>query len=206
MKYPENKKSLYGLVLAGGKSTRMKQDKATMDVHGKSQITFCYELLTPVCDQVFISTRPDQFDARNLKDYLQIHDIEPFINIGPIGGILSAMMQHPEADWLVVACDLPYLNAKSIKHLMQKRNPTKMATAFVSVEDRLPEPLCAIYEAHGLDHLMAFRKEGGICPRKFMLNHDVELVKPTDKKALINVNNPEDYRKARSFFHGSKAK
>ncbi len=200
MKTSKPKSLLYGLVLAGGQSTRMKQDKATLDVHGKSQVTFCYELLTPFCDQVFVSTRKDQFDSRNLKDYLQVHDIEPFINIGPLGGILSAMTQHPEADWLVVACDLPYLNPKTIKHLIQKRNPKKMATAFISAEDEMPEPLCAIYEAHSLDALMNFRKDGGACPRKFMLNHAVELLTQPDKKALINVNNPEEYRKARSFF------
>lgn len=200
------KNSLYGLVLAGGKSTRMKQDKATLDVHGKSQLTFCYELLAPVCDQVFISTRQDQLDSRNLKDYLQIHDIEPFLNSGPLGGILSAMMQHPEADWLVVACDLPYLTPKTIKYLTQKRNRKKMATAFISTEDNLPEPLCAVYEAHALDALMNFRKDGGLCPRKFMMNHDVELLAQPDKKALINVNNPEEYRKARSFFLEHKTK
>lgn len=194
------KTPLYGLVLAGGKSTRMKQDKATLDIHGKSQVAFCYELLTPYCDQVFVSTRKDQPEAFKLRDFLQVNDIEPFINIGPLGGILSAMTQHPEADWFVVACDLPYLDQKTIKHLIHKRNRKKMATAYLDADDELPEPLCAIYESHSLDSLMAFRKEGGKCPRKFMMSHEIELLTQPDKMALINVNDPDEYRKARSYF------
>ena len=197
-------KTLYGLVLAGGMSSRMKTDKSALNVHGKSQLAFCYELLTPYCQQVFISTRPGQLTSTLMKNYSQIHDIEPFINIGPLGGILSAMTQHPEADWLVVACDLPYLNAKTISHLIQFRNTKKFATAFKSTEDDLPEPLCTIYEAHSLDSLLEFRKNSHTCPRKFLINHDVELLTQPDKLALINVNNPDEFRKAKSYFKNQK--
>jgi molybdenum cofactor guanylyltransferase len=198
------KNSLYGLVLAGGKSTRMKKDKSALDIHGKSQIAFAYELLTQYCDQVFVSIRKDQSQSELFKNYLQLYDSDPFLNIGPLGGILSAMTQHPEADWLVLACDLPYVTPKTIKYLIEHRNREKVATAYISEEDDLPEPLCAIYEAHSLDQLIDYRKNNHICPRKFMMNTDVALVKQPEKNSLINVNNPDDYRKAKSFFKNLK--
>jgi molybdopterin-guanine dinucleotide biosynthesis protein A len=198
------KNSLYGLVLAGGKSSRMKKDKSALDIHGKSQIAFAYELLTPYCDQVFISIRKDQSQSELFKNYLQLYDTDPFLNMGPLGGILSAMTQHPEADWLVLACDLPYVTSKTIKYLIEHRKTDKVATAYISEEDDLPEPLCAIYEAHSLDQLLDYRKNNHSCPRKFMINSDVALVKQPEKHSLINVNNPDDYRKAKSFFKNLK--
>jgi len=73
-----NKTPLYGLVLSGGKSTRMKKDKSTLEYYGKTQTQFCYELLSRYCTQVFISNRKEQKDLGGHKGLPQIHDT--FIN------------------------------------------------------------------------------------------------------------------------------
>ncbi len=188
--------NLYGLVLVGGKSTRMKKDKATLEYHGKPQAIVCYELLTSWCDKVYLSNRSDQSDDAAHKNFPQIHDLDSFSNMGPMGGILSAMKAYPKVSWLVLACDLPHVNHATISHLIQHRNLKKIATAFISTHDSLPEPLCAIYESKGQSKMVSFLKTGKNCPRKFLINSHVELLKQIDPKSLDNVNDQKEYRGA----------
>ena len=79
---------------------------------------------------------------------------------------------------------------------MAKRNPQKIATAYRSAYNRLPEPVCAIYEPKGKSRLLQFYKQGISCPRKILINSNVQLLDPLDKRWLDNVNNPFEYRSA----------
>lgn len=185
---------LYGLVLTGGKSTRMQTDKSLLKYHGKTQVEHCFELLRPYCTKVFISNREEQSELSGHKNFPQIHDF--VTGIGPLGGILSAMAQHPNTAWFVLACDLPYVNSDVIKTLIEKRNLLKMATAFQSAHDGLPEPLCTIYEPKSIFQLLQFLTDGHICPRKILLHSDVQIIKPIGAFYLENINDPQEYQKA----------
>lgn len=191
-----NHKILYGLVLAGGKSTRMKMDKSTLHYHGLTQIEWAVQLLEKCCDKVFISNRKEQNGLQGHEAAQQIHDRPEFNNLGPIGGILSAMTSHPDAAWLVLACDLPFVTMKTLETLIKKRNPVKIATVYLSSSDKLPEPLCAIWEAQSYPRVLKFVKHGMHCPRKILINSDAQLIEPMDKNALDNINNPEEYKQA----------
>ena len=135
---------LFGLVLAGGSSTRMQRDKAAIEYHGQSQLQWTFQLLSHVCAATFVSVRPDQREEPTRAGLPQIVDRQP--GIGPIAGISAALQAHPKAAWLVVACDLPFLSETTLRHLVARRDPTKLATAYRSSHDALPEPLCAIWE------------------------------------------------------------
>lgn len=191
---PSSKKEtpLYGLVLTGGESKRMKQDKSLLDYHGKSQTEYCFQLLSRFCTKVFVSNREDQAGLPSHKDLPQIHD--RLGNIGPLDGILSAMTAHPRAAWLVLACDLPYVNEQVLTTLTKKRDRSKIATAYRSTHDGLPEPLCAIYEPESITVLFDSLSEGNTRPQKILINSDVTLIDQDQKTSLDNMNNPEEYR------------
>ncbi len=195
---------LHGLVLVGGKSTRMKKDKSLLEYHGKKQVVHCFDLLSQFCDQVFISNRKDQSHLAPHKKLPQIHDV--FVGIGPLGGILSAMTRYPDVAWLVLACDLPFVNASAIKTLIKKRNPSKMATAYRSAyEPNLPEPLCAIYEPKVLMQLLQFLAQGIQCPRAIFLRCDTRLIAQSPGISLDNVNDPQEYHKVLSAIRRKSA-
>ena len=90
-----------GLVLAGGKSRRMGQDKALLDRGGQSQLAYLAGLLGKKVERVFVSMRADQKDDDERGQYARI--VDRYEDMGPLAGILSALEEHPETDWLVVA-------------------------------------------------------------------------------------------------------
>ena len=183
---------LFGLVLAGGSSTRMQRDKAAIEYHGQSQLQWTFQLLSHVCAATFVSVRPDQREEPTRAGLPQIVDRQP--GIGPIAGISAALQAHPKAAWLVVACDLPFLSETTLRHLVARRDPTKLATAYRSSHDALPEPLCAIWEPLARESLLAFVGAGKQCPRKFLINADVALLDLPDVRALDNVNTADEYQ------------
>jgi molybdopterin-guanine dinucleotide biosynthesis protein A len=181
---------LFGLVLAGGESRRMGRDKALLRQGGLSQLARTVALLDDVTDKVFVSTRAEQRDEPERSRYPQI--VDRYEAIGPVAGILSAMDEYPDVDWLVVACDLPNVDASTLEALLERRADERPFTAFVSSHDGLPEPLCALYRT-GSDAIIRGFVEGGIiCPRKIMIRSDTELLEQPDPAALDNVNTPED--------------
>jgi molybdopterin-guanine dinucleotide biosynthesis protein A len=183
---------LFGLVLAGGASTRMQRDKAAIQYHGQSQLQWTFQLLSHVCAATFVSVRPDQREEPTRANFPQVVDRQP--GIGPIAGISAALQAHPKAAWLVVACDLPFLNEPTLRHLIAHRDPHKLATAFKSSHDGLPEPLCAIWEPAAREPVLAFIAAGKQCPRKFLINANALLLDLPDARALDNVNTSDEYR------------
>ena len=103
----EMRAPLHGLVLAGGRSTRMGRDKATLAYHGRSQLETAWALLAPRVSDRFVSVRPDQVGDPVRAQHPQIVDGPE--GLGPAAGILAAQRAHPQAAWLVLACDLPFL-------------------------------------------------------------------------------------------------
>lgn len=186
--------TLCGLVLAGGRSSRMHRDKAALAYHGRSQLATSFELLQSVVDRCYVSVRPDQIDEPLRKGFAQIVDIAG--PGGPINGILAAQQHHSQAAWLVLACDLPFLDRASLMHLLTHRDRSGMATAFRSSHDGLPEPLCAIYEPTAAQALQRFVDEGGRCPRKFLITHEAKVIEPLAPSALDNINSAQEYWQA----------
>jgi molybdopterin-guanine dinucleotide biosynthesis protein A len=184
---------LFGLVLAGGESRRMGRDKAALQLHGRSQVDWAFDLLSRHCTQVFVSVRPGQQDDPARTSHPTIVDRHE--GAGPIAGIAAAQAAHPDAAWLVVACDLPFLGDPTLEALIAGRSD-RAVTAFRSTHDGLPEPLCAIYEPQTRTAIEAAIASGKHCPRKFIIQSGVPLLEQPDPAALDNVNTPDDLYRA----------
>lgn len=185
---------VYGLVLAGGRSTRMRRDKAALEYAGRNQLERAVELLTHRVERVFVSVRADQTGDPLRARFAQIVDSGEVE--GPIAGIIAAQARHPEVAWLVLACDLPLLDEVTLEHLLHSRHPGRQTTAYRSSHDGLPEPLCAIYEPSSREALRAYVASGRDCPRKFLVGTDTVLLDQPEPRALDNVNTPTEYGSA----------
>jgi molybdopterin-guanine dinucleotide biosynthesis protein A len=189
-----NTAPIYALVLAGGRSTRMQRDKAALTYHGQTQLEWAVSLLRPYAQQVFVSVRADQTGDPIRAGFKQI--VDKHQDLGPIAGIVAAQEKHPDVAWFVVACDLPFLDQGTLSTLLAARQPRRLATAYRSSHDVLPEPLCAIYEPASREPLLDYVASGKNCPRKFLLKSDVQLIDEPNPHALDNVNTPDEYGSA----------
>ncbi|MBT3587003.1 MAG: molybdopterin-guanine dinucleotide biosynthesis protein B [Halobacteriovoraceae bacterium] len=192
---------LKGLILTGGRSSRMGSDKGALAYHGVNQIDYLQSLLNPHCEEVLVSCREDQAQHYFTENHQQLHD--RFLGLGPSGGILSALQSDPNSAWLVIACDLPHLKETDLEQLIKNRDPFKMATTFENPEKGWPEPLCAIWEPHAYPRLLQYVGLGWPCPRKVLMNSNIKTIIPENKIALENANTPEDFSNAVNKIDGS---
>jgi molybdopterin-guanine dinucleotide biosynthesis protein A len=194
---------LFGLILAGGASRRMQRDKAALEIDGKPALARAFDLAGKVCAKVFVSVRADQAADPLRRQFPAI--VDQLDGLGPIAGIAAAQAAHPDAAWLVIACDLPFLTLPTLEYLVSHRDASKPATAFTSTHDGLPEPLCAIWEPSSREAVLAWIASGKQCPRKFLINSTAKLLKQPDPHALDNVNTPEELGAALDVISGKVA-
>ena len=177
-----------GLVLVGGKSTRMGQDKSELNYFGKPQKEVARGLLESNNLETFYSVQNSTGKENELPD--------AFLNLGPFGGICSAFQKDPNAAWFVLATDLPFVNAAIIQQVIKHRNPSKVATAIKGKGKEFPEPLITIYEPKAYPILLQYLAQGYSCPRKMLINSDVEIVEVEDD-SIRNINTPKEFEEAK---------
>jgi len=187
---------LYGLVLTGGHSRRMQRDKASLEYDGKTQLTRAIALLAPFVVRSFVSVRADQLRDPHRAAYDTIADV--IGDLGPLGGIHAAQQKFPHAAWLVLACDLPFLDASTLQRLIAARAAARSATAFRSDFDGQPEPLCTIFEPASRSAIEAWVAAKHKCPRAFLAQSDVKLIELDHRRALDNVNTADEYSAAKA--------
>lgn len=177
---------LKALILAGGKSMRMGFDKTEIAYNGKSQALHIKDLCEEIGLKTYISKdHKYQGDNTNIiKDRM--------VEMGPLGGIISAFMLDRNCAWLVIASDMPFVNKTSIEELINKRNNSEFATTYVLSEDSFPEPTFTIYEPRIYKRILDFLSLGYTCPRKVLINSDVQEVIVSDTNILRNINTPEE--------------
>lgn len=197
---PASASPLCGLILAGGRSVRMGQNKASL-IHpdGRTLARRCYDLLREAgCETIAVSLRHEQETPAGLADLdlLEIIRDPSGESLGPMVGLVTGMSLRPDADWLVVACDLPRLDLATLTHLIHSIHAGEKFIAYRSEFDDLPEPLCTLYAQTALPVLKQAQADDLRCPRKVLIRNDCRLLEPVSPRALENANTPEDWEAA----------
>lgn len=175
-----------GLILSGGQSSRMGEEKRLINYHKKTQEQYFFDLLSNYFSSVYVSINQNQ--TTHLP-YLQDFDL-PLKS--PLLGIISAFNHNPNVAWLVVACDMPFVDEKAIEYLLRHRNPEKFATAFENPEEYFPEPLLTIYEPKIFPAMQEALNQRKKSPMKILQNLDVELLQKFDTQWLVSINTVEE--------------
>ena len=178
-----------GLILAGGRSRRMGEDKGLIDYHGRAQVQWLSELLIEFCTRVRVSIGPHQ---QGLSHYRSTHTVvEPEPGWGPAGGLASAWDVDPKAAWLLVAVDLPLLDRATLRTLTSGRSMAHLATAFRHGDGTL-EPLCTIWEPAARTMLGRRLERGDASLRRLLETSPVRVLEPPNAEALRSVDSPAE--------------
>ena len=182
--------------MCGGASRRMGTDKASLQMReGITQLDYLLGLLEPFCEMRAVCIGPASEKERQVPErVLQIRDASDCS--GPMAGVIAALREARGGPVLALACDLPFLNASALVQILNRRDSSRLATAFLSA-DGLPEPLCCVYESACLGPLEALAREGKTSLRRFLENTPIEPVVPADGQVLANVNDASDLQRAR---------
>ncbi|MCL5291955.1 MAG: molybdenum cofactor guanylyltransferase [Actinobacteria bacterium] len=126
------------IILAGGKSRRMRRDKALVTILGEPLILRIVRIVAPLFESLIVVTNDDL--GVDLAGAIFVHDSVP--DQGPLGGIHAGLTASRSEDNFVVACDMPFINAEVVERIRSLRG--KAAVALPETADGL-EPLCAAY-------------------------------------------------------------
>lgn len=181
-------------ILAGGKSSRMGRDKASLKLNGRMLLTIMLDLAQSAAQQVRVCGSRERFGADAVEDV--------FPNCGPLGGIHAALASS-ESEWnLVLAVDLPFVTPEFLNFLVAEAQRSQ-AVVTVPITDGRYQPLCAVYrrEFGGIAESSLRRGWNKIDPlfaettvRKI---EDAELNKLAfDARMFDNLNTPEDFDRA----------
>ena len=181
---------LYGLVLAGGRSRRMGQDKAALPADGGGTwLDRAVFLLTGVCENVWVAARSEQMSNPVYARHSVIADA--YSDIGPAAGLLSAWDEHPRVALLVLATDLLRMSNQGLSQLIGAREPNRYATAFLH-EDGTPEPLCTIWEPSARSELRRRMELAQTSLREFLASKPCQLIKPREPRWILGANTPAE--------------
>ncbi len=182
---------LHGVILAGGKSSRMGRDKAKLIYHGQDLIKRAVNVLETLCDEVWVSGRDAQEHGIVNPWFL---DEAP--GNGPLRGILTAL-KRIQAPCLVMPCDLPLMDVSTLLRLTtayKHRSPDILRTAFIQEETGFVEALLAIYDPGCIPFIraslaQASYKVAKAIPEAYCLHVPYSRV---HSRAFLNLNAPQD--------------
>ena len=189
-----------GIVLAGGRSRRLGRDKAVEPLGGKPLVRRVVDRLAEVVDQtVVVVADPEQAERLPLPDTAHIV-VDAYPDCGSLGGIFTGL-SAASAEWgLVVACDMPFLNPRLLRHILDRR---RGHDAVVPVLDGRPEPTHAAYSKACLPPMERRLRARQLKIAGFFDDVTVRLVPEVevdeidpDRLSFLNVNTPDDLERA----------
>lgn len=187
-KVEDERPPIKGLILAGGKSVRMGQDKCQINYHGIPQWKYLQGILSNHVSEIMISCRPEQ--TQNFEGADLLYDT--FNGLGPMGALLSAFRKDPDASYLMIACDLPLIKEENISQLVDAVSYSTVATSYHNPETGWPEPMLSIWMPRAYERLMMFLSQGYSCPRKVLINSKVKVITTDNTSFLKNANTPQE--------------
>lgn len=186
-----------GFVLAGGKSTRMGQDKATLTLNGRTLLEHALAALHQVCRDVSILGRYELYGT--LAPVYE--DIYP--GCGPLGGIHTALSNAQTPYSLIIAVDTPFLMPEFLSYLAERAIASDAVVITPEIND-YTQPLCTVYSLDFLPIAEKAIKSGNFKIVPLFPRNQTLVIKEAELRRFAfgaemfeNLNTPEDMERAR---------
>lgn len=192
------KEKLIGVILCGGKSSRMKSDKGLLTVKDKRWFEIKYESLSKVLSHVVISVNSSQYEQyKQFRPDLEfVLDSDDSIE-GPLRGIFSIYEKYPDCDLFALACDMIGIDDNVVSFLLDKYEPTSNKEIYMYKNEEFLETLCGIYTANGIQKIkqeILNQGKKNFAIHKLILSCN-SLILPVDinqKNKFVNINTREE--------------
>jgi len=169
MQKKENR--IVGIVLSGGKSERMGQEKGLVQYKGKALIKYAIETLKPLCHELVISTANEEYAYLDLP---MIADEIP--DCGPIGGISTCMAKRDADVYLVISCDVPHVPTQLFVDLLDQLK----GNAIIPIDETgRKQPLAACYASSASSFFHEALESGHLKMMNLLLKMAPLYFKPT---------------------------
>ena len=183
-----NYSDIVAVVMAGGRSKRMGQDKGLIEYKDKAQRYYMADMLKTIFENVAISV-PFDFKLSEKNNYIYIKDIVS--DLGPLGGLHSIFRKYPNKSVLVIATDMPDVDVEHIINLLKKRDTNSIATCYKN-DDGFIEPLFAIWENTVSKKIEKLVNENKLSMRMILKNNNAKVISTLNNNALLNINTTEE--------------
>lgn len=195
-----SKNDITGIILAGGKSSRIGKDKALFDFNGKPLVSYAIKALKPLCGALVLSAnqKPEKYEAFGfpvISDEIK--------DIGPMGGILTCLKHSETRHNLVISCDTPFAGTALFRYLLNEIENFQVVVP--SHETFLIEPLNAYYNTNIIGELESSIHNGNYKMMDFFKKIRFKSVEIDETlpffsaNLFLNINTLEDMDEAKSF-------
>ena len=189
-----------GIILSGGKSSRMGENKDLLSLGNKKVIEHIYTELKNCCDEVAVVANDPSAYAFLTSNIIS----DRFPGKGPLAGLETAFF-HKKADaYIISACDTPLIKREVYEHLYSRVRDFEAA---VPVFDGQIHPLSGIYRRSVLTAVKQQLNKGELKVKSFFENIHVNYVddfgsisNETLQQHFFNMNTPSDYEKAKLWY------
>ncbi len=191
-----------GIILAGGKSSRMGQNKAMMKIADKHLIEYVYDIINKFTNQIIISSNNDEYSFLSCKTVPDLYQ-----NIGPVAGIFSCLKKAKYEKNIVMSCDTPFVSEKIIKEIIQKSS--NYDVTIVRNGDFI-EPLIGVYNKSIINIFEKAILEKNYSIRRVIKQSNINIIDLQEdnlvdfQKSFFNINNQKEFLKAINFKKSKK--
>ena len=192
------KDNITAIILAGGESSRMGQDKALLTIGHQTLLSRICTIAKEASSTIYVVTpwtEKYQFILSPNCHLIKEELVSNAQSNTPLIGFVQAM-QLVKTEWiLLLACDLPYLSSSQVKQW--SRGLTTVLPTEIAFLPRSPkgwEPLCGFYRQDCLPSLKSYLKNGGKSFQNWLIKHSIKELVLKDRTCLFNCNTPEDWK------------
>lgn len=185
-----------GIILSGGKSSRMGQDKGFLELNGKPMIQHVIDHINPMCDQILISANEKKYEELGYPVYKDV-----ISDIGPAGGIISCLDHSNNNKNIIISCDLPHASTDFIRKLLDLSGDYEIT---LPKSGQQLQPLCAIYSKKVYKSFMEYVSRGFYSLKSIIMEFRVQVIQEDAmpafdfSKELKNINSMDDVQNQRT--------
>tara|TARA_B100000029_G_scaffold512072_1_gene607768 strand:- start:11416 stop:12015 length:600 start_codon:yes stop_codon:yes gene_type:complete len=194
-----------GIILIGGRSTRMGSNKALLPVNGSTLLQYCVTAISGVVDEIVVVNAPDRAIPEIESNIPLVFGEDRLLDEGPLVGIAAGLELSRAPTSIVTAVDMPLIRSELLELLIEKVDNNHQWV--VPIAEGRPQPLCSALLTNSLSIINAKILEGVRAP--MALSGDLNAYRLKEEEwqevdpngqSFKNINTPEEFSSFLNLF------